>query len=125
MGKLVKIRYYQFMALMGGIFFYSVVYRRFLYPRPVRDTAAYSQAVSFIKADNQVKAKIGSKVQVMNCNGKQYPYRYDVKFDVVLFGQNQNGKVKVVSYYDKVKKSWRLKTLDLITRTETVSLLKQ
>lgn len=122
-GSLVRFRYYQFGALMGAMFFYLFVYRRFLYPTPVMHSASYSQAVAYIKANKTVKNKIGSKFQVMNCNGKMYPYKKDVKFDIVLFGTNANGKVKVTSFFDKPSQTWHMKNVALVTRNEVVTLI--
>ena len=70
------------------MFFYLFVYRKFLYPSPVLNSVTYNHAVNFIKANSLVKSKIGSKFQVMNCNGKMYPYKKDVNFDIILFGTN-------------------------------------
>ena len=39
-GKLVRMRYYQFLGLLGSLFFYLFVYRKFLYPTPVMSSAA-------------------------------------------------------------------------------------
>lgn len=108
---------------MGSLFFYLFVYRKFLYPTPVMNSIAYNQAVSFIKNNKSVRNKIGSKFQVMNCNGKMYPYKKDVKFDVILFGTNSHGKVKVTSNFDKVSNTWQMKKVDLVTRTEVKPLL--
>ena len=52
----------------------------------------------------------------MNCNGKMHPLKRDVKFDIVMFGSNSVGKVKVISFYDTASKSWRMKKVDLYTR---------
>ncbi len=108
---------------MGILFFYLFVYRRFLYPSPVMNSTSYNQAVSFIKANKMVKNKIGAKFQVMNCNGKMYPYKRDVQFDIVLFGTNANGKVKVTTFFDKATQSWQMKNIKLVTRSEAFTLI--
>lgn len=100
-GKLVKFRYYQFGGILGGMFFYLFVYRRYLYPRPVMNSSSYTQAVAYIKANKQIKNKIGTKFQIMSCNGAIVPYKKNVKFDIIVFGTNCNGKVKVTSNFDK------------------------
>ena len=41
-GQLVRFRYYQFGGMMGIMFFYFFVYRRFLYPTPVIHSVSYS-----------------------------------------------------------------------------------
>ena len=122
-GKLTKFRYYQFSGIMCSLFFYLFIYRKFLYPTPVMHSISYNQAVAFIKMNRTVKSKIGAKFQVMNCNGKMYPYKKDVKFDIILFGTNANGKVKVTSYFDNAEQIWHMKRIDLITRSETFSLI--
>lgn len=105
------------------MFFYMFVYRKFLYPTPVLHSITYNHAVSFIKSNALVKNKIGSKFQVMNCNGKMYPYKKDVKFDIILFGTNQNGKVKVTSFFDRDNNTWLMKRVDLYTKNETIPLI--
>ena len=60
----------------------------------------------------------------MNCNGKMLPYRKDVKFDIVLFGTNANGKVKVVSQFDRPKNQWFIKKVDLYTRNDIFPLIE-
>jgi len=107
-GKLVKFRYYQAGALMGSLFFYLFVYRRFLFPKPVLHSISYNQAVTFIKNNKMIKSKVGNRFQIMNCNGKMYPYKNDVKFDIVLFGTSNNAKVKVTSFYDRPTETWHL-----------------
>ena len=122
-GKLVKFRYYQIGAMMGGIFFYMIIYRKFLVGTPVMHSVTYNQALEFIKANKLVKNKIGTRFQVMNCNGSMHKWKNDVKFDIVLFGANSNGKVKVISFYDTAAKTWRMKKIDLYTRTEIIPLI--
>ena len=90
---------------------------------PVMNSVTYNHAVSFIKSNKVVKDKIGRKFQVMNCNGKMYPYLKDVKFDIVLFGTNQNGKVKVTSRLDRSNNTWQMKRMDLVTRDDVTPLL--
>ena len=87
-GKLVKFRYYQAGAMVGALFFYIFVYRKWLVSTPVMHSLTYKMSVDFIKENRQVRKKIGQDFQIMNCNGKMYPYRRDVKFDIVLFGTN-------------------------------------
>ena len=71
-----------------------------------------------------MKNKIGHKFQIMNCNGKIYPYRNDVKFDIVLFGTVQNGKVKVTSQFDKASETWQMKEVKLVTKNEVIRLIQ-
>ena len=119
----MRIRYYQFGGLLAMMFLYLVVYRKFLYPTPVMHSISYNQALSLIRDSKHVKNKIGSRFQVMNCNGKMYPYRKDVKFDIVLFGTNASGKVKVVSFFDRNEQTWHIKSLNLVTRYESINML--
>ena len=60
----------------------------------------------------------------MNCNGKIYPYKKDVKFDIVLFGTNANGKVKVTSFFDRSKNTWYMKEALLYTRDDKFPLIQ-
>ena len=60
---------------------------------------------------------------MMNCNGKMYALNKNVKFDIVLFGTNANGKVKVQSYFDKTENTWLLQNVDLYTRSEVLKLI--
>ena len=117
------MRYYQFGTMLGALFFYLFVYRRYLYPTPVVHSVSYNQAVAFIKSSKLVKAKIGSRFQIMNCNGMMYPYKRDVNFDIVLFGTQANGKVNVVSYFDKPTNTWHMKKADLVTSKDSSPLI--
>ena len=50
-----------------------------------------------------------------------YPFKSDVKFDLVAYGTNNKGKISVESQYDRELKQWRLdsvelKTVDSITK---------
>ena len=38
----------------------------------------------------------------MTCNGKMYPFKNDVNFEILAYGSNQKGKVCVESHFDKV-----------------------
>ena len=109
--------------MLGALFFYLFVYRKWLVSSPVMHSLTYKMSVDFIKANKTVRSKIGQDFQIMNCNGKMYPYKKDVKYDIVLFGTNQNGKVKVISFYDKASKTWRMKKIDLYTRSEVIPLI--
>jgi len=60
----------------------------------------------------------------MNCNGKIYPYKKDVKFDIILFGTNANGKVKVTSFFDRQKNTWFMKEALLYTRDDKIPLIQ-
>lgn len=52
----------------------------------------------------------------MNCNGKMYPFKNDVNFEVVAYGTNRKGKLIVESRYDKAVQQWKLHRIDLKTR---------
>ena len=123
-GKIVRYRYYQIAALLGGVFFYMFAYRQFLAASPVVNSVSYNQAVAFIKANRLVKSQIGAKFQIMNCNGKIYPYKKDVKFDIILFGTNANGKVKVTSFFDRAANTWHIKEASLYTRGNKTPLIQ-
>ena len=97
-------------------FFYMFVYRRFLAPKPVMNSVSYNQAITFINNNKLVKQELGSSFQIMNCNGKMYPYKKDVKFDIVLYGTLQHGKVKIQSLFNKEKSQWMLGQVELRTR---------
>ena len=81
--------------MLAVAFFYMFVYRRFLAPQPVMNSVSYNQAISFVKQNRRIKQELGPSFQIMNCNGKMYPYKKDVKFDIVLYGTLQHGKVKI------------------------------
>ena len=65
----------------------------------------------------------GSTFQVMNCDGKMYPFKNDAKFDIVVYGTQNKGKVSVEGFYNKAKQTWQLKSVDLKTKTDVISLL--
>ena len=122
-GKLVKYRYYQIGIMLGALTFYLFIWRKWLVAQPVMNSIPYKMAADYIKANKVVRNKIGQDFQIMNCNGKMYPYKKDVKFDIVMFGTSSNGKVKIISFYDKVAKTWGFKKIDLYTRTEVIPLI--
>ena len=71
----MKVRYYQFGALLLGGFFYMFVYRQFLAPKPVVNSISYNQALKFAENNRTLKKQLGQQYQVMSCNGKIYPYK--------------------------------------------------
>ena len=71
----MKVRYYQFGALLLGGFFYMFVYRQFLAPKPVVNSISYNQALKFAENNRTLKKLLGQQYQVMSCNGKIYPYK--------------------------------------------------
>ena len=46
--RLVQYRTYQFGAIAFGMFMYLFVYRQFLHPKSIANSAIYNQAVAFI-----------------------------------------------------------------------------
>ena len=102
--------------MLAAGFFSMFVWRRFLAPQPVMNSVSYNQAIAFIQQNKLIKQELGSSFQIMNCNGKRYPYKNDVKFDIVLYGTLQNGKVKIQSLFDKERSQWMLGQVELRTR---------
>ena len=51
----------------------------------------------------------------MLCNGKMWPFKNDVKFDVVAYGSKEKGKLSIESFYDKSVKQYKLEKIDLKT----------
>ena len=41
-------------------------------------------------------------MQIMDCNGKMWPLSNEVNFDIIVFGSQQRGKVRVSSNFDKM-----------------------
>ncbi len=39
----------------------------------------------------------------MNCNGKMYPLKNDINFDLLIYGTEQKGKVRVKSEFNKAE----------------------
>jgi len=70
-----------------------------------------------------VKEKLGSRMQVMNCNGKMSSFSNRVGFDLIIFGSEQKGKVQVHSEFNKAHQSWDLKGMDLYLRKEALKIL--
>lgn len=40
-----------------------------------------------------------------------YPFKSDVKFEIVAYGTNQKGKIRVESQYDKTLQQWKLNSV--------------
>ena len=59
----------------------------------------------------------------MNCNGKISNFRDDVKFDLIVFGSTQKGKIDVRSKYNKKHSQWIIKELSLITRDNAIKIV--
>ena len=51
----------------------------------------------------------------MTCNGKTYPLLTKANFDMVIFGNQQKGKIKVVADFKKEKNQWMINSMDLVT----------
>lgn len=100
-GKQIKIRTYQFTAIAGAMFFYLFVYRRFLHPTSITNSVVYNQAISFVKQNKKCADVLGTNFEIMTCNGKMYPFKSDLKFQVVVFGPDAKGKLNVNASFDK------------------------
>ena len=99
LNKLTKIRVYQMGFFASALFGYFYVYRRFLMPKKVYQSHSYVQACDYLTGHKMVQQMLGKDIHVMMCNGKQYPYRNDFDFELILFGTGQNAKAKIhVSY---------------------------
>ena len=59
----------------------------------------------------------------MVCNGKMYPYKSDVSFEIIAFGSEQKGKLLVQSTYDKQALHWKLRQIDLKTKHATTNII--
>ena len=103
MSQMNKIRTYQFVIMMGALFGYLFVYRRFFSPKSVLNSTAYHQAVSYVKNSEKIQKVLGKQLQVMNCNGKMYPLKNDINFDLLIYGTEQKGKVRVKSEFNKAE----------------------
>lgn len=52
----------------------------------------------------------------MNCNGKIWPLKTNVDFDLIIFGSEQKGKVQVSSHFDKQDQTWVIKEISVVTK---------
>lgn len=66
---------------------------------------------------------LGQHIQVMNCNGKVWPLKNDVNFDLVVFGSQQKGKFHVRTEYDKKSHQWTIHGIELMTRNERFHII--
>ncbi len=105
------------------VFGYFYVYRKFLMPKTVFMSHSYVQACDYIKSNNIVRQLLGKDIHVMMCNGKQYPYKNDFNFELILFGTSHNAKAKVHVQYNKDEKIWLLDSIDVVTRNSHLKLL--
>lgn len=86
------MRKIQFIGVIGLLGFYFLVYRKYN-PKPVKNTALYHQAIDYIKKDDHIKQKLGSQMLFMNCNGKIYPTKSKVNFDLMVFGMKNKANI--------------------------------
>jgi len=121
--KMMRIRTYQFGGLGVVAFFYFFVYRKFLAPRPVMNSVVYHQAISFIKQNQKCQSVLGKDFQIMLCNGKMWPFKNDIKFDLVAYGSKTKGKLQVESFYDKGVRQYKLDGINLKTLQEEVKII--
>jgi hypothetical protein len=87
--------------MMGCLFAYLFVYRKFFAPKSVLNSLVYHQTIKYIENSDKIKKYLGNHIQVMNCNGKIFPLSPNVTFDLIVFGSNQRGKLNIKSHYDK------------------------
>ena len=59
----------------------------------------------------------------MNCNGKIYPFRKSCNFELMIFGDQNKGKVSVEGAWQEKQKSWLLTKIDVLTKDENVTIL--
>ena len=59
----------------------------------------------------------------MTCNGKMYPFKSDVNFEIVAYGTNQKGKIIVETQFDKALQQWKLNKMELKTLQQTVTII--
>ena len=121
--KLNKIRLYQLAIFAFALFGYFYVYRQFLMPKKVFQSHSYVQACDYLTNHQMVKQLLGKEIHVMMCNGKQYPYRSDFDFELILFGTTRKGKAKIHVMYEKENKSWMLNKIDLFANNAHLKLL--
>lgn len=86
--KMVKFRTYQLGSMTVIAFLYIFVYRKMFAPKSVMNSAIYHQTINYLKGNDKIHNSLGKHIQVMNCNGKIYPIKNNVEFDLVIFGSN-------------------------------------
>jgi len=47
----------------------------------------------------------------------------NVNFDIIIFGSNQKGKLKVFSTYEKDQQLWTLQKIQVLTNKERVEII--
>ena len=116
MGRMIKIRKWQFLGFsMLGIF-YMLVYRKFLHPKSIMNSVLYHNALKYVQVNPTIKESLGSSMHMMNCNGKIYPLFNTCKFDIIVFGSKSKGKINVNAEYLKSDNQWRITNMSLQTR---------
>jgi hypothetical protein len=59
----------------------------------------------------------------MNCNGKIWPLKNNVDFDLIVFGSSEKGKVRVSSQYKKDDQKWIINEIEVITKNQRVNIV--
>jgi len=120
--QMMRIRTKQIVAMIAGIAVYLFVYRRFA-PKSVFNSTVYFQSIEYLKNNKKVLSTLGRNLQIMNCNGKIYPFKDTVYFELVVFGEKEKGKVAVKSFYDKEAKKWLLNAMDVYTKNDSFKII--
>jgi len=51
---------------------------------------------------------------MMNCNGKTWPLFNTCSFNVIVFGNNDKGRINVKAEYNKENNAWKINSMSLI-----------
>ena len=87
MANMAYTRKWQFSLLGGSLFLYLGVYRKFLHPKAVMNSALQGDSLHLIRNNPIVQKELGKNFQMMMCNGKFWYGLSDCKFNMILFGK--------------------------------------
>lgn len=59
----------------------------------------------------------------MMCNGQKYPFQQTAKFDMIVFGSKDKGKVMFECELDKQDQRLKLIKVEMKTKTENYQLI--
>lgn len=62
-------------------------------------------------------------MQVMNCNGKIWPLKNNVDFDLIVFGSNSKGKIRFNTEYNKADQQWKINHVELFTKDQKINII--
>jgi len=122
MSRMMKIRKYQFLAMIMLGFSYVFIYRPYVHPKSLMNSVQYHYALKIIQDSKMAKRELGDAMTVMTCNGKHCPLFSKGNFYLMIFGPENKAKFDVDFRYEASKKAYIITKINMITRSRLLRL---